>query len=902
MKSKYIVIILLTFSIVLAQPSWHRIDGPYGGRIGAVAINEYGFAAAAGAGSPYVYYSTDSGSNWVRCESALPSNISGLRVWVNGDSNIYAGHYYSSDRGQTWSEWNYAILDVTPDGKVYGLDDYGGLVESLDNGHSWDQLGVGNGLSSIAITSNGRIYVGSIYLGVRWTSDGGFNWFEANNGLESIDINAIAVDTNDSLYCASKNNGEVYMSGDGGENWHKIYDAPYSERVKDLDVIDTTTIMIVISDNSENLSKVVEIDTRNETSTTIWSSSATRQDDIPTSGINHLSALSIEGNAIIVATGAGVLKSVDKGVTWSYCNSGIINHRIQYITHDPNDALYVSTIFPSFLYKRDQYSDQWIDISPVNVIPQWNGGYFALAFLNGSTAYYAAFDTLLRSEDGGFTWTGLPFTFVRDVKQDVNGNILIGTGDGIYKSSDNGAMWDHILQTAHRIEKITVANDSILFAYGESRLYRSVDAGYVWTPVSMNVPCQLINYHDGILYAASHNGFYRSDDYGSTWELVNSFDNMLHGIEAFLMTHSNGNMYLGTYDGVYLSLDKGISLFAITRGFPESNDPNYAFPYVGVSALGESLEGYVFAGTQREGILFIIDDYEAPSPPTNLTVQEGDGAVTLTWEKISALDFGNYRIYSGTTPNPVIPSDSLSVIDDTSTTISGLINGQEYYFRVTAVDTLGNESSFSNEVSPTPSDQTAPATPQNLVAGAGDGQVILIWAKNTVSDFLRYRIYGDTTANPATAIDSTESSLDTTITVSGLDNGVAYYFRITAVDTAFNESDFSNEVSAMPTALAVEKSSGVPTSFALHQAYPNPFNPTTTIRFDLPHSVDISIVVYDLLGREVVPLVDGDMTAGYHQVIWDGRTASGREVPTGIYIARLITPQYTKSIKMVLLK
>ncbi len=203
---------------------------------------------------------------------------------------------------------------------------------------------------------------------------------------------------------------------------------------------------------------------------------------------------------------------------------------------------------------------------------------------------------------------------------------------------------------------------------------------------------------------------------------------------------------------------------------------------------------------------------------------------------------------------------------------------------------------------PVIADTIAPAAPRCVLAEAGDGQVILIWAKNTESDFLRYRIYGGTTVNSTTAIDSTESAFDTTRTISGLNNGTTYYFRIAAVDTALNESDFSNEVSATPAALAVDESSAIPTSFALHPAHPNPFNPSSTIRFDLPHNVDVRIVVYDILGREVARLVDRDMTAGYHQVIWNGRTAIGREVPTGIYIARLVTPEFTKSIKMLLLK
>lgn len=61
-------------------------------------------------------------------------------------------------------------------------------------------------------------------------------------------------------------------------------------------------------------------------------------------------------------------------------------------------------------------------------------------------------------------------------------------------------------------------------------------------------------------------------------------------------------------------------------------------------------------------------------------------------------------------------------------------------------------------------------------------------------------------------------------------------------------------------------------------------------------------MVYDLLGREVVQLVDSRLEAGYHQVQWYGKGRVGQDIPSGIYIARLVTPQFMKTRKMVLLK
>jgi hypothetical protein len=94
----------------------------------------------------------------------------------------------------------------------------------------------------------------------------------------------------------------------------------------------------------------------------------------------------------------------------------------------------------------------------------------------------------------------------------------------------------------------------------------------------------------------------------------------------------------------------------------------------------------------------------------------------------------------------------------------------------------------------------------------------------------------------------------------------------------------------------------VPTAFALHQNYPNPFNPGTTLGFDLCRTTNVNLVVYDLVGREVISLVNRRMEVGNYEVFWNGNYANGSLIPTGVYIARLTTPEYSHSIKMVLMK
>ncbi|MFZ1081488.1 MAG: T9SS type A sorting domain-containing protein [Candidatus Kryptoniota bacterium] len=93
------------------------------------------------------------------------------------------------------------------------------------------------------------------------------------------------------------------------------------------------------------------------------------------------------------------------------------------------------------------------------------------------------------------------------------------------------------------------------------------------------------------------------------------------------------------------------------------------------------------------------------------------------------------------------------------------------------------------------------------------------------------------------------------------------------------------------------QSNTIPTTFGLNQNYPNPFNPTTMISYQLPVNIHVTLKVYDILGREVASLVDGDQTAGVHEVQF-----SAQNLATGVYFYRLSTPEQNFVKKMLLVK
>jgi hypothetical protein len=89
----------------------------------------------------------------------------------------------------------------------------------------------------------------------------------------------------------------------------------------------------------------------------------------------------------------------------------------------------------------------------------------------------------------------------------------------------------------------------------------------------------------------------------------------------------------------------------------------------------------------------------------------------------------------------------------------------------------------------------------------------------------------------------------------------------------------------------------IPTEYALAQNYPNPFNPSTTIKYDLPKTSDVSLIIYDILGRKVKELVKAKQEPGRYEVQFDASDLS-----SGIYIYQLISEKYMNSKKMIFLK
>ena len=94
----------------------------------------------------------------------------------------------------------------------------------------------------------------------------------------------------------------------------------------------------------------------------------------------------------------------------------------------------------------------------------------------------------------------------------------------------------------------------------------------------------------------------------------------------------------------------------------------------------------------------------------------------------------------------------------------------------------------------------------------------------------------------------------------------------------------------------------IPEGFALHQNFPNPFNPNTSLRYDLLEQAQVTLTVYDMLGRVVTQLINTTQEAGYRSVQWNATDIHGKPVSAGVYLYQIRAGEFVQTRKMVLLK
>lgn len=192
-------------------------------------------------------------------------------------------------------------------------------------------------------------------------------------------------------------------------------------------------------------------------------------------------------------------------------------------------------------------------------------------------------------------------------------------------------------------------------------------------------------------------------------------------------------------------------------------------------------------------------DVVLPPGPTSLSAQPGDSLITVSWTTPNDHDIAGVRILRRAGTYPESPFDPLATVivqgSGSPWVDRGLANLVTYYYRCWTYDACAQFSRMAAQASASPAptpDTTPPGAPQGLYSVTGDRAVTLRWLPNPEPDVAGYAIFiGPCPSGPACPYDLYGRTAETTVTVTGLVNGVTRYFAVAAFDTAGNEGPLS---------------------------------------------------------------------------------------------------------------
>jgi hypothetical protein len=292
-----------------------------------------------------------------------------------------------------------------------------------------------------------------------------------------------------------------------------------------------------------------------------------------------------------------------------------------------------------------------------------------------------------------------------------------------------------------------------------------------------------------------------------------------------------------------------------------------------------------------------------PDAATLITPADGDSGLTqpITLDWSDAAGASSYRVQVDN------DSDFSSTVLDNAVTpstldILGLTAGAKYYWRVRPYNGCGwgnwSDSSWF---------KTCYAVGAPVLVTPVDGDTIssqpasFDW--NNVATATKYQFQIDDTVSFVSPLMDGQM-IASQFGTYDLSEGSRYYWRVRAYGTCGWGNWSAIRSCTTSVTLAVEEitTGGIPTAYSLAQNYPNPFNPSTAIEFTLPRPGQVTLEIYDIIGRKVRTLLSDVLTAGTKRVVWDGNSADGTSVASGVYFYRIAAGSYSETRKMLLLK
>jgi photosystem II stability/assembly factor-like uncharacterized protein len=755
-------------------------------------------------------------------------------------------------------------FDLLNPNNIYAIPSTGGMFKSTDAGVTWapvfdDQAILAMGDIAIDPSNPNIIYVGTGEpngtafnfqgAGIYKSTDAGSTW--QLMGLESTaSIGRVLIDPSNpqrvfvaavGSYFAPNPERGIYRSEDGGASWSQVLFVTDSTGAIDL-IMDPTNPSFMMAAMWERVRRPQTSHLFGETS--------------------------------------GIYRSFDGGDSWEWIDpdsSGLPNPLTTNVGRiglaisqsDPNIiyALYNDGQIVLGLFKTTDQGSNWTDADPNDQL--WPGGfswYFGQVRVHPENpdVMYVLDIVLSKTTDGGLSWSYEDPTHVdyHDLKfnpQDAN-HILMGNDGGIDISTNGGLTWTETADLP-----VTQFYEIGLDLNNPQRLYGGTqDNGTLQTLTGALNDWNIIYGGDGfyvIVDPTNPNIIYAESQFGNLGKSTNggaSFMGVTNGINPSEPTNwstpvvMDPNNHLGLYYGtnrVYRTENGAGSWTAIS---PDLTDGGPQLGTVTTMAVAPTNSNIIYAGTDDSHV-WLSSDYGA------------------TWNEVT----GPNMPYRWVTRVAVDPTDETVAY----VTFSGLKwrDPEPHIFRT--ADMGANWTDISSNLPNAPINAIAidPIVPDVIYIGTDVG-VYISFDSGQIWEVLGNGMPLVTVAD--LKIHPTEHFL-----VAGTHGRSMYKMDLSDI-----------------TGLESDRPFPVASTFELHQNFPNPFNPTTKITYNLPRSGQVSLRIFNTLGQEVRTLINEQQTAGEKSIVWDGRDQFGREMTSGVYIYRIQAGEYIQSRKMLLVR
>ena len=542
-----------------------------------------------------------------------------------------------------------AVLLITPIFAVHKMPAAGRAPEGKSGNGAmapWEKTGGPPGLKvNVIYKANGFVYAGTENFGLYRSTDDGITWSAANAGLERSKVRDVVAGGGTLLMAVSNttcsNFINIYRSTDNGTTWAAT--SGLAGRVVTSLVIKGTTFYA--------------------TSSNIGQSGIYRSTDngltwqqVP-SPVSDAGKMFVSDDAIIVAAGAFIWRSIDDGASWQL----VYQFALSGTTGFGRAGNTLFEIGGGNLRKSTNNGASWAQIS-------FPGGSTASISGFGDVAYIGANGSVWKSIDFGSTWTNVSGTIANG---DINvlvydgSTLLAGTASdaaSVFRSTDGGASWSASatgLAAGSKVRSLFAFRGRIFAGMQWDGIYSSADRGNMWTKTDAAntlLTGQIVfafAANKNALFAGTTNGIYRSTDGGTTFEpVLNGFPPNI-GVTAFSLTVSNGSVIAAVRISITQTQSQAAIFYSTNNGDLWQEAFNIPSDVTSVSEIASDGSSAVYAGIYTQssfttglytssdsGVHWVSRTFSLSTDIEQLAVKDNNVLASSLFTGYFSLDYG----------------------------------------------------------------------------------------------------------------------------------------------------------------------------------------------------------------------------------------------------------------------